>query len=239
MLNIDGDLPRHLLMGKFVLESGAPPAQEIFSYVYENRPYTPQEWLAGVIYYVAYALLGLNGVVLLAGLLIAGAFTVIYDEAVSKDADRASPFLLLILGALVSSIHWVTRPHLFTMLFLGIWLILIDRLYRGRWVQIWIFPILMVLWANIHGEFIAGFLVLMAYLAGWLWQYLCRRSSTRFEIGKKLGLVALLSLVACNISPAGFRTWEIVFGYVTNRYLLSRIVETRPRTSHRRNTGRC
>jgi hypothetical protein len=228
MLNIDGDLPRHLLMGKFVLENGAPPAQEIFSYVYENRPYTPQEWLAGVIYYVAYVLLGLDGVVLLAGILVAGAFTIIYAEAISEDADRASTFLILILGALVSSIHWVTRPHLFTMLFLGTWLILTDRLYRGRLVRIWVFPVLMVLWANIHGEFIAGFLVLMAYLAGWLWQYLFKRSSTRLEIGKKLGLVALMSLVACNISPAGFRTWEVVLGYVTNGYLLSRIVETRP-----------
>jgi hypothetical protein len=226
MLNIDGDLPRHLLMGKFVLENGSPPAQEIFSYVYENRPYISQEWLAGVIYYFAYALLGLDGVVLLAGILIASAFTVIYSEAVSEEENRILAFLLVILGALVSSIHWVTRPHLFTMLFFGIWLILADRLYRGHPVKTWIFPILMILWANIHGEFIAGFLVLMAYLAGWFWQYLFKRSS--LEIGRKLGFVTLISLAACNISPAGLRTWEIVFGYVTNRYLLSRIVETRP-----------
>lgn len=228
MLNIDGDLPRHLLMGKFVLENGGPPSQEIFSYIYENRPYTPQEWLAGVIYYSVFAWLGLNGVVLLAGILIASAFTVIYAEAVSDDANRALTFLLVILAALVSSVHWVTRPHLFTMLFLGIWLILIDQLYRGRPVKFWIFPILMVLWANIHGEFIAGFLVLMAYLAGLVWQYLFSRSDSHLEIGKKLGLVTLASLAACNLSPAGFRTWDIVFGYVTNRYLLSRIVETRP-----------
>src|SRR5215207_7117090 len=115
MLNIDGDLPRHLLMGKLVLETGRPPATEIFSYVYENRPYTPQEWLAGVIYYSAYAVLGLNGVVLLAGLLIASAFTVIYSDAVADNGNRAVTFLLVMLGALVSSIHWVTRPHLFTM----------------------------------------------------------------------------------------------------------------------------
>jgi hypothetical protein len=228
MLNIDGDLPRHLLMGKFVLENGGPPAEEIFSYVYENRPYTPQEWLAGVIYYSVYALLGLNGVVLLAGILIASAFTLIYTDAVAENANRALTFLLVNLGALVSSIHWVTRPHLFTMLFMAIWLILVDRLFRGRPVKIWIFPALMVLWTNMHGEFIAAFLVLMASLAGWVWQYRFARAATRPEIGKKLGLVTLISLVACNISPAGFRTWGIVFGYVTNRYLVSRIVETRP-----------
>jgi hypothetical protein len=228
MLNIDGDLPRHLLMGKLVLDTGRPPATEVFSYVYENRPYTPQEWLAGVIYYLVYAVLGLNGVVLLAGILIATAFTMLYADAVSDTANRAMTFFLIILGALVSSIHWVTRPHLFTMVFLAIWLMLSDRLYRDRPVHIWIFPLLMVLWANIHGEFIAGFLVLLAYLAGWMFQYWFIRSGTSVEIGKKFGIVTLASLAACIISPAGFRTWDIVLGYVTNRYLLSRIVETRP-----------
>src|SRR5918994_214292 len=126
MLNVDGDLPRHLLMGKFVLETGAPPAQEIFSYIYENRPYTPQEWLAGVVFYLAYAVAGLNGAVLLAGILIASAFTLIYSDAISHDASRTIAFFLVVLGALVSSIHWVVRPHLFTMLFLVIWLLLID-----------------------------------------------------------------------------------------------------------------
>ena len=228
MLNIDGDLPRHLLMGRFVLETGAPPAQEIFSYVYENKPYTPQEWLAGVIFYSIYALLGLNGVVLLAGILIASAFTAIYSNAVTNGANRGIAFCLVILGAFVSSIHWVTRPHLFTMLFLAIWLILIDRLNQEYRARIWVFPVLMVLWANIHGEYIAGFLVLLAYLAGWFWEYWYLSSGTGLASGKRFGIVTLASLVACNISPAGFRTWEIVFGYVTNRYLLSRIAETRP-----------
>jgi len=228
MLNIDGDLPRHLLMGKFVLETGAPPAQEIFSYVYENRPYVAQEWLAGVIFYTADLLLGLNGVALLAGILIASAFTVLYAETVSRNKELTLTLLLIILGALVTSIHWVTRPHLFTMLFLAIWLILTDRLYRGIRVRLWIFPALMLLWANIHGEFIAGFLVLIAYIAGWFWRYLFARSTIVLDTGKKLGLVTLLSFAVCNISPAGIRTWSIVFGYITNRYLLSRIAETRP-----------
>ena len=228
MLNIDGDLPRHLLMGKFVLDTGAPPTEEIFSYVYENRPYVAQEWLAGVIFYAANILLGLNGVVLLAGILIASAFTVLYAEAFPRNKELTFTFLLMVLGALATSIHWVTRPHLFTMLFLAIWLILTDRLYRGIRVRLWIFPTLMLFWANIHGEFIAGFLVLIAYIAGWFWTYLFARSTTALETGKNLGLVALISFAVCNISPAGFRTWTIVFGYITNRYLLSRIAETRP-----------
>jgi hypothetical protein len=228
MINIDGDLPRHLLMGKYVLETGAPPMEEIFSYTYENRPYTPHEWLADVIYYVAYVLLSLNGVVLLAGILIAVTFTILYQEAISQKTGRIPAFLLMSLGALVTSIHWVIRPHLFTMLFLAVWLIMTERLSRGTPLKIWIFPALMVLWANIHGEFIAGFLVLAAYIAGWTWQFLFDRTNTALKTGRNLLFAFLLSLPASILSPVGFRTWDTVFGYVTNRYLLSRIVETRP-----------
>jgi len=228
MLNIDGDLPRHLLMGKVIFERVVPPTQEIFSYVYEGRPYTPHEWGADVIYCSAYIFLGLNGVVLLASILIATAFGVLYSEATDQNAGKVLTFLLLIMGALVTSIHWVTRPHLFTMLFLAIWLILADRLYRGTPVKIWVFPALMLLWANIHAEFIAGFLVLIAYIAGWARQYLFARSNTVLETGKKLLSATLFSLVASTVNPAGFRTWDTVLGYVNNRYLLSHIAETRP-----------
>jgi hypothetical protein len=228
MINIDGDLPRHLLMGKYVLETGAPPVEEIFSYTYENRPYTPHEWLAGVIYYVAYVLLGLSGVVLLGGILLAVTFTMLYQEAISQNVGRIPAFLLMSLGALVTSIHWAIRPHLFTMLFLAIWLILTERLSRGTPVKIWLIPALMVLWANIHGEFIAGFLVLAAHSAGWTWQFLFDRTNTSRKTGRNLLFAFLLSLPASLLSPVGFRTWDTVLGYVTNRYLLSRIVETRP-----------
>ncbi len=228
MLNIDGDLPRHLLMGKVVLETGTPPTRELFSYPYENRSYVPHEWLAGVMYYLMFYILGLNGIVLLAGMLIAATFGVIYSEALRNHAGNVVPFLFLMLGAMVTSVHWVARPHLFTMLFLAIWLLLSDRLSRGVPVKTWIFPTLMFVWANTHAEFISGFLVLFAYLGGWLWQYLFTRSKPSFDTARNLIAVTFLSLAASLLNPAGFRIWDTVLGYLKNRYLMSRIVETRP-----------
>lgn len=228
MLNIDGDLPRHLLMGKVVLETGAAPTQEIFSYPYEGRTYAPHEWLAGVIYYLTYLLLGLDGVVLLAAVLIASTFTVIYAEVTSQNNHAFLNFLIIFLGASITSVHWITRPHLFTMLFLATWIILLDRLRRGMLVKLWIFPVLMLLWANIHAEFIAGFLVLLAYLAGWFWQSFITRSNAVNETGRRLFPVTILSLAASLFNPSGMQTWNVVFSYVNNRYLLSHIVETRP-----------
>jgi hypothetical protein len=228
MLNIDGDLPRHLLMGKYVIETGTPPAQEIFSYPYEGKPYVSHEWLAGVLYYLSYLLFGLNGVVILAGILIATTFTIIYSQAATEHGDLFLNFMLVILGAAVTSIHWIPRPHLFTMLFLAIWLIWTDRFSRGEPMKLWAFPALMLLWGNIHAEFVAGFLVLAAYIGGRIWQYIFARPSLTDQTGRSLLIVTFYSFLATLINPAGMKTWETILGYVNNSYLMSRITETRP-----------
>jgi hypothetical protein len=184
--------------------------------------------MADVIYYIAYRLFGLNGVVLLTGILIASTFGLLYIEAVSQNNEKFLSFLLILLGTFVTSIHWVARPHLFTMLFLALWLIFTERLARGIPVQLWIFPALMLLWANMHAEFIAGFLILFAYLAGGIWQFLFTRTSLALKTIRHLLVAALLSLAASIVTPTGPQAWDTVLGYLQNRYLLSHIAETRP-----------
>ena len=228
MLNIDGDLPRHLLMGKYVLETGWPPTQEIFAYPYEGQTYVSHEWLAGILLYLSYVLFDLNGVVLLASLLIAATFTILFSEAVRQNGEIVPNFLLIFFGASVTSIHWIPRPHLFTMLFLAIWLARLDRFSRGNPAKLWMFPALMLLWGNIHAEFVAGFLTLLAYIAGWLWNYIFARQTLNTPTGKNLLLITSTSVIATLINPAGLRTWGTIFGYINNSYLMSRITETRP-----------
>src|SRR5512141_1329962 len=116
-LNTDGDLPRHLLMGRVILESHSIPSQELFSYVYEGRPYVAHEWLADVIYYSFYSLLGLKGVVLLTAILIATTFFVLYRALSAETEDRLVMVVLVLWGAANTFQHWIARPHLFSMLF--------------------------------------------------------------------------------------------------------------------------
>jgi hypothetical protein len=50
MLNSDGDLPRHLAIGKYVLQGNLPPINDIFSYTRFGAPFAPHKWLAGVFF---------------------------------------------------------------------------------------------------------------------------------------------------------------------------------------------
>ena len=228
LLNTDGDLPRHLLMGKFVLESGMPPRTEIFAYPYAGREYIPHEWLAGVVFHLVYLLFNLNGVVLLAGILISGTFMLIFKRATTNTDEKLLSFVLVLLGAVVTSIHWVARPHLFTMFFLAIWLILLDRLNRGERSPVWAFPVMMLFWANLHAEYIAGFLALLAHMAGSVWSWLITKDRVSFEKFKTILAVTIMVFFASLINPSGLKAWTTITGYVNNTFLMSRITETQP-----------
>src|SRR3972149_143812 len=65
MLNLDGDLPRHLLTGKYILENRTVPTTELFIHPYLNQPNVSHssEWLSDVIFYITYLNIGFAGVV--------------------------------------------------------------------------------------------------------------------------------------------------------------------------------
>ncbi len=228
MLNIDGDLPRHLLMGKIILETRTIPTTDVFSHVYQGTPLVPHEWLAGIVLYFVYTLMGLNGIVLLAALLLATTFLLVYEETLRTSHLRLATLGLTAWGAAVTSLHWITRPHLFTMLFFALYLVWANKLQRGKLKYIWLFPLAMLLWGNMHGEFIAGLLLLGAYSAGWVWDYIFSTLKPLIKTGKQLAFAFFSSLLVTFINPVGLRTWETVFGYVNNHYLMSRINETNP-----------
>jgi hypothetical protein len=225
MLNLDGDLPRHLLMGKTILQNRTIPTTELFIYPSQGQPYTPHEWLTDVIFAMIDSRWGLTGIVLGCAFLLATTFTLLYSSLSNRLNLRLPIMLLVIWGAMATSINWAARPHLVSMLLLAIWLIWADRLYRGEKVSLWRFPALMLLWTNLHGEFIAGILVLFAYAFGWLLEYRFDRSNTSLETGKKLWLVLVLSLAASLINPSGTGSWTTMAGFVNDRYLMSRMLE--------------
>lgn len=226
MLNLDGDLPRHLLTGKYVLQTRSIPATEPFAYPYTGRTYVSHEWLADVAYYLIYSVFGLAGIVVFGGLLLATTFTVLYSALVHQNALRLPTLLILAWGAGVTSLNWVVRPHLISMMLLALWLVQIDKLARGEKSSLWKFPLIMALWGNLHGEFIAGILVILAYASGWVWDFLFDRPNANPRVGRNLGLGLILSVLASLFNPAGVRPWTTILGFVNNSYLMSRMAES-------------
>ena len=80
-----------------------------------------------------------------------------------------NPFVAIavtFLACAASAIHWLARPHLVTMLFTVILLMVLDRDREGHTRWLWALPLFFVLWTNLHGGFLAGLIVLAGYAAG-------------------------------------------------------------------------
>lgn len=160
----------HLRTGHWILDNVAVPRQDLYSFTAPGANWVAQSWLAEALYGALDALFGAFGVRVLGGLTGAGVAVGTFGLALrlAKDRVRASLLAAAALGA--SFTLWSERP-----LFLGLlafvvllWVVEVPESVLGRRPAVAI-PVLMWLWANIHGTFALGFLYLGLHLLGrWL-----------------------------------------------------------------------
>ncbi len=231
LLNADGDLPRHLLVGNLILETRSVPTIDEFSFRTTGKPSIPHEWLAQVIFAASYNLLGLNGVVLLTALLVTAVFALVYRNSIQGSSSLFAALIFTGLAVSASVMHILPRPHLFTYLLLSGWIMLLEQMRKGRSRAWWALPAVMLLWVNLHGMFVLGIIAWLIYLAGsfldnpggaWL-----RRSEV-----KNLLAGGLLSIPVTLLSPSGSGIWKTIFSLGSNSYITSRISEYQPANFH-------
>ncbi len=177
LLNGDGDVARHLVLGHHVMEHGVVFADP-FSHTRAGETFVAYEWLAEVAFASAEGVAGLPGVVGLAALLIAT--SVLLVALVLR--RRVEPLFSVpaVFGvAVLTGPHWIARPHLFTFLCLSVLLLMVSGPNRastlgrrspigtppGLLAHVALFA-LFALWANLHPGFLYGVFILAAFLTG-------------------------------------------------------------------------
>ncbi|MDK1028265.1 MAG: hypothetical protein QGD96_02915 [Anaerolineae bacterium] len=223
ILNFDGDLPRHLLVGQQTIQSLNVSTIDIFSFRTEGLPSYPHEWLAQVFLTFGYIIFELNGVILVVSILITLTFAVVYKNV----RTAASPLIALIFTGLAlsaSTIHILPRPHIFTYLMVAIWIFLLEKVRLKQSRAWWIFPIVMLIWVNLHGMFILGILIWLAYIVGKIYDH---KFKTKAALTNNWPLFVggLISIPVTFLSPSGPGIWKVIFELGSNTYITSRISE--------------
>jgi hypothetical protein len=176
---------------------------------------------------------GLAAVSLFAMLLIAVTFALVFRLARRK-SNAVLAITVTVLAMAASSIHWLARPHLFTLLFAVIFLSALDRVREGHtrvagipWLAL--LPVLTVLWSNLHGGFPVGMLLISVFGAAELLRFLLaagRKAGRRgFARAGKYFLSALACLAASLLNPYTYHLHVHVWQYLRDPYLAEHIME--------------
>lgn len=201
LLSSDGDLARHLRLGELMLSRHAMLRTDVFSFTAAGKPFLAFEWGSEVAYAAAERLGGLALVAVLAGLLLALTFTLVARFLVRRGGDPFLAYLVSTAVAVLTAGHWLARPHLFTLLFV---ILLLDLLDRDRPASLWLYPLLFAVWANFHGGFSYGFILIGAYLAGDLLEARhAENRRTRLESARRRALALGAAVLATLANPHG------------------------------------
>ncbi|MEN8144374.1 MAG: hypothetical protein ABFS14_05425 [Gemmatimonadota bacterium] len=217
----DGDVGRHIRLGTHILETGSIPRADLFSHTMAGEEFIPYEWLSEIIFAQAHLLLGLAGVALLTALLFAGTNSLVYWTTVRLGAGRPLAAVLTAYSIVLQSSHLLPRPHLFTTLLSTATLALLleyRRSYNARWL--WALPPMFAVWANLHGGFLIGFMLLGVFGAEVLWRVIWDRDRQASQPLRVLTLVGLLCVAATLVNPVGPIILLHTTGYLGEQFLV-------------------
>src|SRR5262245_13511141 len=203
VLSTDGDLPRHLRLGEWMIANRAMLTTDNFSYTRGGSPFVAFEWGSEVVYAAVHRIGGLALVAVLAGIVLAFTYALLIRFLLSHGVEPLLSYLTVMAAALLGASHWVARPHLFTMLLV---VILLTRLEEVKERPLWWFAPLFWVWSNIHGGFVYGLVLIGLYVAGDFVEWLLSKRSVewRDRLGYH-GLALLLAIGGVILNANGYR----------------------------------
>jgi type IV secretory pathway VirB2 component (pilin) len=131
------------------------------------------------------------------------------------------------LGVGAASIHFLARPHLFTLLFLSlaVWMIETDRKEStaASARRLWLLVPLTIVWTNLHGGFLALIAVLGLTAVGLAVEAVIRRGDFRNAV--RYAVLAAACAAASLVNPYGYRLHMHVAEYLRSDWIRNTIQE--------------
>jgi hypothetical protein len=254
----DAGIGWHIRTGQLIVATHAVPRVDPFSATMSGHPWFAWEWLYDLLVGWLESVAGLNGVVLFTALVIALVFSWTFRMLLRWGTNVLVAVVLVLLAASAAMIHFLARPHVVSWLFTVAWFWILESSEksclasgsgspetgkvdsrRGR--MLWLLPPLMLVWVNVHGGFLVGFVLLAIYWfsAAGAW---FRLKEDRFDdvlrkirAGRRvraLTLTGILSLLATLVNPYGGQLQVHIYHYLSNRFLMDHIDEFRSPNFH-------
>jgi len=196
-----------------IVANGAVAEVEQYSAVAFGRPYLAHEWLSGLVFLGIFKLGGGEALTVFRASVMLAMLFLLWFSLAKKDRGFMFAAPLLALAAYTILIRVFVRPHIFTLLFLCVWVFALEHWRRERRLRCLMLLVpLQVLWANLHGGYIfapvlgalmTGATAVLVLHPGW--------STDERYAWSDVGTFAALTLACLAVSlinPNGYRLLE-------------------------------
>ena len=209
------DLAYQVRAGDEILATRALPGVDSWTFTVAGEPWLDQQWLAQVILSVVHGIGGWELLAVLRAGVIVVAFGLLLAAGVSRGAPVNVAAILSLVAFLLSATALALRPQLFGILAFASLLYLVAA--RDRRPRLYLVaPLVVVLWANLHGSFVLAPLVLGYAVV----EDLARRRPWRRSL-----LVLLAGTAATLVNPFGLGAWAYAANIGTNPLIAGQISE--------------
>jgi hypothetical protein len=189
----DPDFWWHLRNGRLIMETGRVPHQDLFSFTAAGSRWIDHEWLTEVAMQALWLRGGPILLLVIASVLTTLVLLLVYATSLRRGARPLPALITLALAAVASMGSIGPRVQMVTLLFSALFaFILAGR--RGR--SLYLLPPMILLWANLHGGFVIGLLLMALAMTG-------EALEGRWSAARRLCILFLVSLGVTFLNPNG------------------------------------
>ncbi|MGC2061569.1 MAG: hypothetical protein WA610_01230 [Thermodesulfovibrionales bacterium] len=226
----DYDFWWHLATGRYIVETGSLPDTDPLSFVNDLKENLhvknplgmqfnlKQYWLAQVLFFKIYKVSGDAGIMILRGIMLLSMVIVVLASLIRQKVSYFIIFPLLFCVHINNFYYFGERPVLFTLLFSALAYYLLEGYKRRPGKVIFALVPLMLLWANMHGGFILGIILIGTYLAGETINYILKRGALEKRELIILYIAGGIAIAASALNPNGFRGFLAVSHQYTSMF---------------------
>src|SRR5262245_4594392 len=222
------DLAYHVKAGELMVAEGALPRTDVLAWTTAGRPWLDQNWGAQLLLYGIWRRGGFPLVAVVNALLAVATWGLVAAACRRRTANLRLVAGAVLTGYAAAAATFSARPQMLSLLLFAAELYLLE-VARARPRVVLAIPLLMPLWANLHGAFVVGIGLLAIEVVAAVWRR-DRPGAVRYL------LVTVASVAGLLVNPWGVRVFGYALSIPANRVVSGMISEWGP-TSVRDLTG--
>ena len=159
----DPDLGFHLNTGRWIINNMSFPAKDTFTFTANQNDYIDLHWLFQIVSYILFSIFSYNGLSVFVALLSVLLLFFLLKRNSLLNIPLYISSILFFAGFIMIEPRIVLRPEMFTFIFITSLLFILDNYYYKKSKKLFLLPVVMLLWCNMHSLFILGFAIIGIY----------------------------------------------------------------------------